>query len=87
MLTNIERVREAETRVADLQAKLELLQSGLQRVEAAARVAEDAREPARRIGKVLVVLGVVGVVVLVVRRLRRDDELAESTDDPAVADG
>lgn len=83
MASNVERIREAEHRVADLQAKLELLQGGLGRIETAARAAEEAREPARRLGLVLAVALTVGLAALIVTRRRRRRAEPTTGPDPA----
>lgn len=84
MASRIEKIQEAEQRVADLQAKLELVQGGLQRVEAAAKAAGEVRAPARRGAVILAaVLGIGLVALLVARRRRRStDDAPDELSDP-----
>lgn len=72
-MSGVEKIQDAEARVAEMQEALATLQDGLQRAEAVALAAEEAKRRSERHLKVTV--GLIAVVVLLLvasARKRRD---------------
>lgn len=69
-MDSVDKIREAEANVAQLQDALAALQTGLERAEAVAVAAEEAKQRSDEVLKVT--LGLIGIsVVLIVLSLRR----------------
>jgi hypothetical protein len=70
LMTDVEKIQSAETKVAEMQDALAAVQSGLQKAEEIALAAEQIKERANQLLKVT--LGLVGlsIVLIVVSRRR-----------------
>lgn len=70
-MSNVEKIQDAEARVAEMQDALASLQSGLERAEAVAVAAEEAKRRSEQGLKMAVALIGLSLVLLVVSARRR----------------
>ncbi len=79
-MRNVDRIRAAEDKVADVQRAIALVQVGLENAEAVAVVAERTGHRLRRTALVLAsVLGIVATLYLVRRGTRAADPQSDQT--------
>lgn len=72
-MSNIEKIQSAEEKVAELQDALTAVQSGLERAEAIAVAAEEAKERSERLIKLtMALLGLAVLLLLLSRRKPRN---------------
>ena len=68
-MTNVEKIQSAEEKVAEMQDALASLQVGLERAEAVAVAAEEAKQKSAQLLKVA--LGLIGLSILLIVLSRR----------------
>ena len=69
-MDTVAKIQDAEQQIADLQSTLEKMQNGLQRAEAVAVAAEDARRRSELLIKVSVGVLVLSILAIVFSRRR-----------------
>lgn len=72
-MSGVDKIQDAEARVAEIQDALNILQSGLERAEAVATAAEEAKQRSEQGLRVAGALIVISLVLLVVSIRRHRD--------------
>ncbi len=72
-MSGVEKIQDAEARVAEMQDALATLQAGLERAEAVATAAEEAKQRSEQGMRLAVALIAVSLLLLVVSARRRRD--------------
>ncbi|MDH3681629.1 MAG: hypothetical protein OEV40_16965 [Acidimicrobiia bacterium] len=73
-MSGVEKIQDAETRVAEMQDALATLQDGLRRAEAVAVAAEEAKQRSEQLLKATVGLIALAILLLVSSARKRRDQ-------------